>query len=321
MQCLGRDSSVGFCPPICRLLLTQHISTQTAYEWLLAGRHLIAGGVGFGERIDHPHAGASNPVLVAADHGQIVNQCRRRQEGIEGGHRLQQAQTTPLVGHTLVHRQDAISKLGREALEPFLQGPCLGLVAHPNPLNTLPDLTEHQHTHIKFFGGGALNPVAHPGITAIRFPEFAQDVGVEQEAHHSSMGRSSCGPRTKSLSSPTLGIESKYSLNEGFFLEAPTSAARRMRRCSSSIDTPCWPARSLSFFTTFSSICLTINCGIMHQFSVLLSMIARTAAAGKNELAGRHAVRGDPFVHNVMDRALPNQPANDYTFGVWVTQS
>src|ERR1035438_3117798 len=61
--------------------------------------------------------------------------------------------------------------------------------------------------------------VAPPGITAIRFPEFAQDVGVEQKAHHSSMGRSSCGPRTKSLSSPTLGIESKYSLNEGFFLD------------------------------------------------------------------------------------------------------
>ena len=92
----------------------------------IPGWVLIAGGFGFGERIDHPHAGASKPVFVAADHGQIVNQCRRRQEGIEGGHRLQQAQTTALVGHTLVHRQDAISKLGREALEPFLQGPCLG---------------------------------------------------------------------------------------------------------------------------------------------------------------------------------------------------
>ena len=83
------------------------------------GSHLVACGFGFGERIDHPHAGASKPVLVAADHGQIVNKCRRRQQGIEGGHRLPQAHTTPLVGNTLVHRQDAISKLDREALEPF----------------------------------------------------------------------------------------------------------------------------------------------------------------------------------------------------------
>jgi hypothetical protein len=62
----------------------------------------LPGGVGFGERIDHPYAGVSKTVLVAADHCEIVNECRRRQEGIEGRHRLSQAEATPPVGHTLV---------------------------------------------------------------------------------------------------------------------------------------------------------------------------------------------------------------------------
>ena len=59
------------------------------------------------------------------------------------------------------------------------------------------------------------------------------------------------------------GICLRKSLKEGFGLDGPTSAWRRILRCSSSMEMPCKPARSLSFLTTVSSICLTMSCGIM----------------------------------------------------------
>ena len=55
-------------------------------------RHSVARWFGFRERIDEPHARVSETVLVPADHGEVVNECRRRQESVERWHRRPQAE-------------------------------------------------------------------------------------------------------------------------------------------------------------------------------------------------------------------------------------
>ena len=164
-----------------------------------------------------------NTVLVAADHRQIVNQCRRRQESVEGRDRLSQAQTTPLVGHPFVHRQDAVSELGSR---------CAGATSpRPVPCSGRASESARRLAGSRRAPARSQNsssaavpsyPVAHAGITAVLFAQFAQDVGVEQKAAHSSTGRGEvCGPRSKSLSSPTLGIESKILLERRLLLGRP----------------------------------------------------------------------------------------------------
>jgi hypothetical protein len=64
----------------------------------------------FGKGIDHRHAGMAKAFLVAADHGQTVNQRGCSQEVIKDGHGLRQAQPTPLVCHRLIHRQQPVLK-------------------------------------------------------------------------------------------------------------------------------------------------------------------------------------------------------------------
>jgi hypothetical protein len=74
-----------------------------------------------------------------------MHECRCRQKGVEDRNRLRQTQSSPLVRHLFVHRQQAVGKLGGNPQQPFLQGPRLGRVAEAKPLDSLAYFSEHQH--------------------------------------------------------------------------------------------------------------------------------------------------------------------------------
>ena len=142
--------------------------------------------------------------------------------------------------------------------------------------------------------------IASPLLT-----QLGNQTGIEQEAHRKSTLRGYSRTRSNIESSPTLGIVLKYSnkviLGFGLILG---NAASRIRRCSSSTETPCSAARLLSRLTNLSSSLRTRSCAISDSIMLSLaitrqeeaSLGCQNEAAEKKEDASRQPQTPGLFV-------------------------
>jgi len=192
-----------------------------------------------------------------------MHRCCGGQQAIHSREWAYGAQASPFGSDIGSNWQDSIRIRLLCMIQPLFQSCRLGRVGRADLFDASADFPQHQHTQEKFTLIDGLKPFQNLRIGALPFPGLAENDRVQQIAGHKFTLRPKSWFRSNRSSGPPSGIRKRCSLKDGLLAAFPIRAWRRMRRCSSSIDTPCRPACALSLFTTLSSICLTISCAIL----------------------------------------------------------
>ena len=153
---------------------------------------------------------------------------------------------------------------------------CLRRIFGPDLLHPSAYFSHRQNTQIVRLFRMMEEPRAHRRICVSSLAKFANHVGVDEKhravdqsskLNWSLRGglalRGSCRSKSQSLRSsvsPDIWKANKRPIFASFaFSSSPASASCKIRRCSSSAETPCSAARCFSFFASASETFLTSN--------------------------------------------------------------
>ena len=202
---------------------------------------------------------------VASDDGQIVLQRGGSDKSVNPRLRLSCGQPSPAVRNCFGDWENASRELLSSAKEPFLEDASLQRVFHAFEFYPATNLGERHYANHQGIALLCSNPFFNAGLTLLP-AQLRENVRVKQPLHHSPMSRVGHGSRSgRGSSSTTNSSESKCSLKDVASPAFTSSASRKMRRCSSSVDTPCSTARFFSFLTSASDIFLTSNWLMPHS--------------------------------------------------------
>src|SRR5436190_8816215 len=189
-------------------------------------------------------------------------ECRGCQQCIHRWHWLIDPQPAPTIGNSLGNCQQPVTVFPFKAFKPFFQGGRGCFISPADPFKASSDFPQSQDTEINVTAQLCFEPCPNAAGSSDTLAQLADNICVQEKAAHRSASRGRSFTLEKSLAVPASGIERRKSLNELLPPLLPNRASRKIRLCSSSAETPWRPARSFSLRTTFSSISLTINCGI-----------------------------------------------------------
>ena len=230
----------------------------------------------FLEWIQKLHAAAGEMPHVASNANQLMLERSRSQQTICGRDRLVWRKAAPANGDAGGDRQNAIRELTLCLLQPPLKVTGLLGVTKGFARNPRTDFSQGDHADSEIFGRLGIKPAPHRHGASFPSAEFRKDIVVQQKAHQSSRliggrsGRFIRGSFRSNIhwsSSASSGAESRCSLKLSAFL-VPSSASCKMRRCSSSAETPCSTARRFSFLTKASGMFRTSNWAIPKDASI-----------------------------------------------------
>jgi len=226
------------------------------------------------KRIDQGHFSPLEIPHIACDHHQIVNDRRRRNQTVRRWQRFWAVQPTPKIRYLLVHRQNMIRIRLHQALQIFLKPRRSLSVISPLQFDPHTDFTQRDHTQIKSLRQMVTKPPLHALVTSPSPFQFRDHICVQQITSHSnstlrwapvSLDRS--GRKSSGHASPSF---IKNSTKLGRFTSALERASFKIRRCSSSADTPCASARRFNFRTSTSSRFRTSNCAMDQGDSIAI---------------------------------------------------
>src|SRR5436190_21699942 len=186
---------------------------------------------------------------VPSDQCQPVNERRGGKQTVFRRDRTQSAEPPPFLCDFQRDRQDALGIQMRELRNPFHQR-----VGHLWIRATFQRCAPHQfpnqeHTQKILISGNCCRPSVHLRRAPFFLSQLRQDVSVEQEPIHSATLRGLRFRLRKMLSSSTSGIVRRKSI-KGMDGTSPTNERRKIRRASSSADTPSAAALARSLRTT-----------------------------------------------------------------------
>lgn len=150
----------------------------------------------------------------------------------------------------------------KQAAQPLLEDVHLAAIGGPLVFDSTPDFCQSHHAEC-----AQARVICHctsldATVRVVASSQLGNEIGIEQVAHQSSTSRRcqfrSSRPNSKSGAiSPNCLIWSK---RFRFSSTAPARACCKIRRCSSSAETPCSAARSLSVFASVSGMSRSNNC-------------------------------------------------------------
>ena len=219
------------------------------------------------------YTGANKVFHVACDHGEAMNQRSCGDQTINIWQFLSRIQPSPNLRFIKADPKNPALKSSYNFRKPVLKYLCLRRSIWPNLLDTFTDLSHRQDTQKMRTLRVILKPSSHCWIRSGALPKFGNHVGIDEK--HTQNSQPSNRPwslrgglalrgsfrskiqSSESPSSPVPEIINKLLIIDSF---APLpSFSAKIRRCSSSAETPCSAARSFSAFTSVSGIFLTSN--------------------------------------------------------------
>src|SRR6478672_8398905 len=130
-------------------------------------------------------------------------------------------------------------ELALQGFAPALKGSRLKRIAPPDEGDATADLREGDDAQEQLPLVPQAKPLRKPRVSALAFAQLGNNVGVEQISLHDQSRSEGCsGRRAKSSSSPMSGMM-RRDLRSGNSSSGSRRARRKIRRCSSSAETPC----------------------------------------------------------------------------------
>lgn len=190
-------------------------------------------------------------------------------EAVFDGWPLAYAQSSPSLRNTFRHWKNEPGELGANRGKPALERCSLGWIARRDILDSFADFADGNHAQIAKFVQRRRVPGDDAAICARTFAQFGDDVGIEEEAVHSSssiVGRRSedpCRLCRSGIQSPLSGQAPKTAKMASFFSRmAPGesgTAEHRISRASCSTVVPRASARWRNAATNSSGISVTVS--------------------------------------------------------------
>jgi len=201
---------------------------------------------------------------VSRDHRQIVLKRGRGEQKIMRWQLGSGYEATPTIRDLDIHREYVFRKFSQNLVEPSLDYMSLLDIRASYVFDAFPDFPQRNHTQCTQARIVCHRPRLDATVCAVFFPQLGNEIRVEQVAHQISTSRRLHSRRSVPNSKSGAILPSSLMRSNKVRLlpassAAGASAACKIRRCSSSVDTPCAAARSFSDRTTSSGIFLTNN--------------------------------------------------------------
>ncbi len=213
-------------------------------------------------RIQNKRTASQEIPRVSRHHGQSMHERGCGHQPIRVRQPFIKALPPPLLRNRIGDGQNPVSKLRNRGSQPSLKGVRLLGIFLPLQFYPIPDFPQAKNAEKQLRRVHLLPPSHYVGIRTAAFADLREDIGVQQEIRHSSGGgrfESTLG-RSKETSSSTSESAERWSLKSyGAACPDARSCSAKIRRCSSSAETPCSAARSFSAFTSASGMFLTSN--------------------------------------------------------------
>ena len=227
-------------------------------------------------RIQDQSTASKEIFSVSGHHRQSMSHRRSGDQTIHIWQSINSTQPSPYLRFIKTDSEDSALEVHHDFRESFFIDCCFVGILGPDLVNTPAYFSHRQHTQIMDVCRVLLKPSPHGGTRTDTFPHLANHVGIDEK--HTNRIHSSNKPwslrgglalrgsfrsniqSSASSVSPTPVIAKRFLILDSFaFLSASTMAAAKIRRCSSSAETPFAAARSFSDLTTSSGIFLTNN--------------------------------------------------------------
>ncbi len=204
---------------------------------------------------------------IPGDHRQPVHQRSRREIGVDRWKSANRHQLAPTVGHLFVDRENIISIAFMESREPLFESRTAPGCLLPQEFDSPADFPKADDTHALSNVTMIISPTTNAPIRFRTLPQLGQHIGVDQVRHQNCRSRCPSVSWIRSRSNSVSGLtvpssESKKSRSVGFVRTGRLKTSLRIRRCSSSAETPCSAARRFNFRTSVSSKFRTNNCAM-----------------------------------------------------------
>ena len=213
---------------------------------------------------------------IPSDDSEASNQSRRSDQPIDIRQLVSRAHSSPNLSFLATDPKNSSFKNRRHFRQRSLIPRSFHRILSPDLLHASAHFSHGQHTHEVGLGSVILEPNSHLRIRPDTLLHLANHVGVDEEHTRRIQsinrpwsrrgGRALRGSFRSNIQSspvsvsPTSFISKRLLVTDSFaFLSASTIASAKIRRCSSSADTPCAAARSFRDFTNSSGIFLTNN--------------------------------------------------------------
>lgn len=227
-------------------------------------------------RVDHFHSGIRKIPDVASDDGETMSQRGCCDQTINFRQIPIGSQTAPSFSFIETYSKNSPLENRRDFRQPLFKYSGLYRVLGPDLLDTPADLSRSQGAQVMRLCRMITKPGTHRRVRPHALAHFGNHVGIDEE--HAEDFQSSAKPwslrgglawrgsfRSKiqsspSSASPVPAMSSRLLILDSFaWLSASAMAFAKIRRCSSSADTPCAAARNLSDLTSASGMFLTSN--------------------------------------------------------------
>src|SRR3990167_7926554 len=172
-------------------------------------RHGDAARLSPPEWVQHLCAQARDACFVAGDQRQSMDPCRGREQAIDCRYRTSAAHAAPFVGDGAIDRENAPIERRVDRGEPGLEGLGLRRVTRAGEFDALADFAEHKHAEMEIAIIDRFIPGGDVGVASLALAYLGDDVGVDQEAHRSTLRPVS---RTRSRSIPSSGAAASNAL-------------------------------------------------------------------------------------------------------------
>jgi len=152
----------------------------------MAGDPALGTGLGAGaERIEAGDACALYVLEISSNQRHTVHFGGGGEETVDDRCTVWDIETTPLLGDTLINRQDAVGEDCDQLVEPFFEHLGSPHVPAPLALDSSAYLTNRQDTEKELLGGHSLKPCGNARMTARPLGQLRCHVGIDQEVQRS----------------------------------------------------------------------------------------------------------------------------------------
>lgn len=213
---------------------------------------------------------------IACDHDKAIHHRCGGNQAIHIRQFLPRTHTTPNLNFIATNPKDSLFKNDGDLREIFFENRCFFEILFSNPVDSSTNLSKCKNAQIMGMCCMAFKPRTHSRIRSGTLPKFRNDVGIDQK--HNDLSQSSTSPWSlrgglalrgsfrSNIQSSASSAPSTVRRSNKFWLfdtladfSAAAIASAKIRRCSSSAETPCAAARNFNAFTSASGIFLTSN--------------------------------------------------------------
>ncbi len=219
---------------------------------------------------------------ISGDYGQIMLEGSGSEQQILGRQSGLGNKSSPAVGDIGGNHENVVRKQDELLAKPFLDRNGLSQIPQPRIFNSTADLSNGNDAQRALHGIVSQPPSKNASVCAMLFPQLGDKISIQQIVHQSSASRrfhsrrlfpnSKSGailPNSKMASNRFRGFSTTSVEAAG----ASLSASLKIRRCSSSAETPCSAARRFKDFANSSGIFLTSNCAMSYKVLSMLSPV------------------------------------------------